>query len=163
MSENFVKVARVEEVKPGKMKRVEVRGHHILLANVDGEFYATDDKVVPVQAGIFLIASSEEADDVAAVFDATAVAQAAADAGMETLAGKAGPTRARPRMRGRGVPMASQAVRHAQRGCRRRALCARRRKRLIPVQAFLIAAASGASFPPSMWTITCSRKTLEYP
>jgi len=43
MSENFVKVARVEEVKPGKMKRVEVHGHHILLANVDGEFYATDD------------------------------------------------------------------------------------------------------------------------
>ena len=52
-----------------------------------------EGKVDPVQAGIFLIASCEEADDVAAVFDATAVAQAAADAGMETLAGKAGPTR----------------------------------------------------------------------
>ena len=52
-----------------------------------------EGKVDPVQAGIFLIASSEEADDVAAVFDAKAVAQAAADAGMETLAGKAGPTR----------------------------------------------------------------------
>lgn len=48
-------------------------------------------RTTPIPEG--LIASSEEADDVAAVFDATAVAQAAAEAGMETLAGKAGPTR----------------------------------------------------------------------
>ena len=43
MPENFAKVARVEEVKAGTMKRVEVNGHPILLANVDGTIYATDD------------------------------------------------------------------------------------------------------------------------
>jgi len=48
-------------------------------------------RAAPIPEG--LIASGEEADDVAAVFDAMAVAQAAAEAGMETLAGKAGAMR----------------------------------------------------------------------
>jgi anthranilate phosphoribosyltransferase len=48
-------------------------------------------RAAPVPEG--RIASGEDVDDVAAVFDATAAAQAAAEAGMETLAGKVGPTR----------------------------------------------------------------------
>ena len=48
-------------------------------------------RATPIPEG--LIASNQEAGDVAAVFDAPAVAQAAAKAGMETLAGKAGPAR----------------------------------------------------------------------
>lgn len=43
MGKDFVKVARTDEIKPGTMSCVEIRGRRILLANVDGEFYATDD------------------------------------------------------------------------------------------------------------------------
>jgi 3-phenylpropionate/trans-cinnamate dioxygenase ferredoxin subunit len=43
MSDNFLKVAAVGDIKPGKMKCVAVAGRRILLANVDGKFYATDD------------------------------------------------------------------------------------------------------------------------
>ncbi len=39
----FIKVARVGEIKPGKMKCVKVNGHRYLLANIDGTLYATDD------------------------------------------------------------------------------------------------------------------------
>lgn len=39
----FRSVARVEELTPGTMKRVLVNGHPILIANVDGRFYAADD------------------------------------------------------------------------------------------------------------------------
>lgn len=43
MAENFVSVAKLEDIQPGKMRRIEVDGHRILLANVDGTIYATDD------------------------------------------------------------------------------------------------------------------------
>ncbi len=43
MPDNFIKVAKVSELQPGKMKRVDINGRRILLANVDGRFYATDD------------------------------------------------------------------------------------------------------------------------
>lgn len=39
----FLLAARVGEVPPGKMKRVDIGGRRILLANVDGRFYAVDD------------------------------------------------------------------------------------------------------------------------
>jgi len=39
----FVQVARVGELKPGKMKCVKVNGQRYLLANIDGTLYATDD------------------------------------------------------------------------------------------------------------------------
>ncbi|MGH8671192.1 MAG: non-heme iron oxygenase ferredoxin subunit [Burkholderiales bacterium] len=39
----FIRVAGVNELDPGKMKRVDVGGRRILLANVAGRFYATDD------------------------------------------------------------------------------------------------------------------------
>jgi 3-phenylpropionate/trans-cinnamate dioxygenase ferredoxin subunit len=42
MSE-LIAVARIEECPPGKMKRIELGGRRILLANVAGEFFAVDD------------------------------------------------------------------------------------------------------------------------
>ena len=43
MADRFIKVAEVDALPPGKMRRVEVAGQRILLANVRGQFYATDD------------------------------------------------------------------------------------------------------------------------
>jgi nitrite reductase/ring-hydroxylating ferredoxin subunit len=43
MADQFVRAANVDEVPPGKMKCVRLAGRAILLANVDGNFYATDD------------------------------------------------------------------------------------------------------------------------
>ncbi len=43
MTDNFIKLAAVSDVPPGKMKCLEVAGRRVLLANVDGRFYATDD------------------------------------------------------------------------------------------------------------------------
>ena len=43
MSQPFVKIARRGELAPGKMKRVDLDGRRLLLANVDGTFYAADD------------------------------------------------------------------------------------------------------------------------
>ncbi len=43
MAERFIKVAEVDALAPGKMRRVEIAGQRILLANVDGHFYAIDD------------------------------------------------------------------------------------------------------------------------
>ncbi len=43
MPDNFIKIAEVDALLPGKMKRVDVNGRRILLANVGGCFYATDD------------------------------------------------------------------------------------------------------------------------
>ncbi len=39
----FVQVARVGEIKPGKMTCVKVNGQRYLLANIGGALYATDD------------------------------------------------------------------------------------------------------------------------
>ena len=41
--ERRVQVARVDELEPGSMMMVEVDGKPVLLANVDGEFYAVSD------------------------------------------------------------------------------------------------------------------------
>jgi 3-phenylpropionate/trans-cinnamate dioxygenase ferredoxin component len=43
VSDDFVKAGRVGDLVPGKMMRVEIAGRRILLANVDGRFYATAD------------------------------------------------------------------------------------------------------------------------
>jgi nitrite reductase/ring-hydroxylating ferredoxin subunit len=40
----FVEVAKASEVEKGKMKSVEINGIDILIANVDGRFYALDDR-----------------------------------------------------------------------------------------------------------------------
>jgi len=39
----FVKVAKITEIKPGRVKYVEAGKHRIALCNVDGEFYAIDN------------------------------------------------------------------------------------------------------------------------
>jgi nitrite reductase/ring-hydroxylating ferredoxin subunit len=38
-----IRVGSRSELRPGKMKRVEIAGRRILLANVDGRFYAAAD------------------------------------------------------------------------------------------------------------------------
>ena len=43
MPDSFIKIAEIDALLPGKMKCVDVNGQRILLANVDGRFYATDD------------------------------------------------------------------------------------------------------------------------
>jgi nitrite reductase/ring-hydroxylating ferredoxin subunit len=43
MPQDFVKIARRGELPPGKMKRVDLDGRRILIAHVDGQYYATDD------------------------------------------------------------------------------------------------------------------------
>lgn len=43
MRRDFVEAVRADELPPGRMTCVEVAGQRILVANVDGVFYATDD------------------------------------------------------------------------------------------------------------------------
>jgi nitrite reductase/ring-hydroxylating ferredoxin subunit len=40
----WIEVANVNEISPGKMKHVEVDGKEIMIANVDGKFYAINDR-----------------------------------------------------------------------------------------------------------------------
>jgi nitrite reductase/ring-hydroxylating ferredoxin subunit len=42
--DNFVEVARVNEIPDGKMKHVEVEGKEALIAHVGGKFYAISDR-----------------------------------------------------------------------------------------------------------------------
>ncbi len=37
---SFVKVAEASEIGPGEMRKVELGGEEVLVANVEGEFYA---------------------------------------------------------------------------------------------------------------------------
>lgn len=43
MTDRFIKLAETAALPPGKMQRFEIGGQRILLANVRGKFYATDD------------------------------------------------------------------------------------------------------------------------
>jgi 3-phenylpropionate/trans-cinnamate dioxygenase ferredoxin subunit len=40
----FVRIADTSELAPGQMKRAQVEGQDILLANVDGNYYAVADR-----------------------------------------------------------------------------------------------------------------------
>jgi nitrite reductase/ring-hydroxylating ferredoxin subunit len=40
----MVEVASVDEIPPGKMKHVEVEGKEIVISNVDGKYFAMDDR-----------------------------------------------------------------------------------------------------------------------
>ena len=42
--EEFVKVAETAEVPPGKMKKVKVDGKEIVIANIEGKYYAIGNK-----------------------------------------------------------------------------------------------------------------------
>lgn len=45
MKENqLLEVSKVDEIPPGKMKHVEVNGKEIVISNIDGKFYAMDDR-----------------------------------------------------------------------------------------------------------------------
>lgn len=52
MSDGFIKVGKVGELQSGRMKRVNINGQRILLANVDGNFYATDDSCTHEEASL---------------------------------------------------------------------------------------------------------------
>ena len=43
-NESFVEVAKVDEIPSGSMKHVELNGREILIANLDGKFYALNDR-----------------------------------------------------------------------------------------------------------------------
>lgn len=43
MKNKFIKAAAAQAIRPGSMQRVSLDGHHILIANVDGNYYAVDD------------------------------------------------------------------------------------------------------------------------
>ena len=43
MPDGFVRVAKVDELSPGQMKWVAVNGERLVLANVEGVFYAISD------------------------------------------------------------------------------------------------------------------------
>lgn len=43
MPDVFIKIGKVDELRPGSMKRVDIDGRRMLLANVNGRFCATDD------------------------------------------------------------------------------------------------------------------------
>jgi nitrite reductase/ring-hydroxylating ferredoxin subunit len=42
--DQFIDIAKVDEISSGKIKHVEVNGKEIMLANVNGKFYALDDR-----------------------------------------------------------------------------------------------------------------------
>jgi 3-phenylpropionate/trans-cinnamate dioxygenase ferredoxin subunit len=43
MPDVFIEIGKVDELRPGSMKRVDINGRRMLLANVNGRFCATDD------------------------------------------------------------------------------------------------------------------------
>jgi nitrite reductase/ring-hydroxylating ferredoxin subunit len=44
MKKNYTEIAKVSDIKKGTMKNVQVGNRDVLLANVDGTFYAMDDR-----------------------------------------------------------------------------------------------------------------------
>ena len=43
MSAHYTRIAGVDELKPGQMKKLEVNGRRLLLANAEGDFYLVDE------------------------------------------------------------------------------------------------------------------------
>jgi len=52
MTQEFVDVGRVGELPPGKMRRIDLRGRRILLANVEGRLWAVDDTCTHEEASL---------------------------------------------------------------------------------------------------------------
>lgn len=48
-----VRIAAADPLKPGKTARILVNGHAILLANVDGQYYAIDDQCSHEDASLY--------------------------------------------------------------------------------------------------------------
>jgi nitrite reductase/ring-hydroxylating ferredoxin subunit len=43
-NESYVEVAKIDEISPGNMKHVELDGKEIVVSNVNGKFYAMDER-----------------------------------------------------------------------------------------------------------------------
>jgi nitrite reductase/ring-hydroxylating ferredoxin subunit len=43
-NESYVEVAKIDKIPPGKMKHVELDGKEIVVSNVNGKYYAMDDR-----------------------------------------------------------------------------------------------------------------------
>lgn len=43
-NESYVEVAKIDEIPWGNMKHVELDGKEIVVANLNGKFYAMDDR-----------------------------------------------------------------------------------------------------------------------
>jgi len=43
-NESYVEVAKIDEISSGNMKHVELDGKEIVVANLNGKFYAMDDR-----------------------------------------------------------------------------------------------------------------------
>jgi len=54
MNLEFVRVASRQEIKPGQLGRAQVQGRAILLANVDGTIYATDEMCTHEEFSLYL-------------------------------------------------------------------------------------------------------------
>lgn len=52
MTQEFVEAGKAGELAPGTMKRVEIRGRRILLANVNGRLCAVDDTCTHEEASL---------------------------------------------------------------------------------------------------------------
>ncbi|HEX4834914.1 MAG TPA: non-heme iron oxygenase ferredoxin subunit [bacterium] len=48
----YIRVARASDMPPGSVRRVEIAGHVVALANVDGQFYAVDDTCTHEEASL---------------------------------------------------------------------------------------------------------------
>ncbi|MCU7797299.1 MAG: non-heme iron oxygenase ferredoxin subunit [Candidatus Thiodiazotropha sp. (ex Myrtea spinifera)] len=53
-NEQWVEVATVDELSPGKMKRVEIDGHRYLITNAEGQIYAVDDQCSHEDVSLYL-------------------------------------------------------------------------------------------------------------
>ncbi|MET0104528.1 MAG: non-heme iron oxygenase ferredoxin subunit [Sedimenticola sp.] len=54
MSDTWTAAADIDEIAPGQMKRVEISGTRILLANAEGEYYAVSDTCSHEDASLYL-------------------------------------------------------------------------------------------------------------
>jgi 3-phenylpropionate/trans-cinnamate dioxygenase ferredoxin subunit len=52
MTQGFIEAGKAGELAPGAMKRIDVRGRRILLANVDGRLCAADDTCTHEEASL---------------------------------------------------------------------------------------------------------------
>ena len=54
MTEQWFEAARVDELPPGRLKRLEVNGRNYLLANAGGDFYVVDDRCSHEDVSLYL-------------------------------------------------------------------------------------------------------------
>ena len=52
MTQEFIEAGKVGELRPGTMRRIDIRGRRILLANVDGRICAVDDTCTHEEASL---------------------------------------------------------------------------------------------------------------